>query len=53
MTQRDVAAKLGVPPSFVGKVEAIERNLSVLELIDWCDALGTEPGSILEKARPT
>ena len=40
MTQRDVAAKIGKPPSFVGKVEAIERNLSILEFIEWTQALG-------------
>lgn len=47
MTQRDVAAKLGKPPSFVGKIEAIERNLSVLEFLAWTKALAVNPGSIL------
>ncbi|MDZ4069011.1 MAG: helix-turn-helix transcriptional regulator [Tabrizicola sp.] len=50
-TQRDVAAKLGKPPSFVGKVEANERNLSVLELVEWSDAIGVDPATILRKAR--
>ncbi len=32
LTQRDVAAKLGRPPSFVAKVESGERRLDVIEL---------------------
>ena len=47
MTQRDVAAKIGKPPSFVGKIEAIERNLSVLEFVAWTVALGVDAGDIL------
>jgi transcriptional regulator with XRE-family HTH domain len=47
LTQRDVAAKIGKPPSFVGKVEAIERNLSVLEFIEWTRALGVSSKDIL------
>lgn len=47
LTQRDLAAKLGKPPSFVGKIEAIERNLSVLELLAWTAALKVDPASIL------
>jgi transcriptional regulator with XRE-family HTH domain len=49
-TQRDVAAKLGKPPSFVGKVEANERNLSVLEFVEWSEAIGVDPASLLRKA---
>ncbi|HZZ33100.1 MAG TPA: helix-turn-helix transcriptional regulator [Phenylobacterium sp.] len=49
MTQRDVAAKIGKPPSFIGKVEAIERNLSILEFIEWSQALGTPAARILAK----
>lgn len=47
MTQRDLAARLKKPQSFVAKVEAIERNLSVLELLEWTDAIGIAPGSVL------
>lgn len=49
LTQRDLAAKLGKPPSFVGKIESLERNLSVLELIAWCAAVRVQPGAILPK----
>lgn len=50
LTQRDLAAKLGKPPSFVGKVESIERNLSVLELIEWAEALGVPVEVVLAAA---
>ena len=50
MTQRDVAARLGKPPSYVGKVEAIERNLSVLEFVEWTRAVGVDPAQILRSA---
>ncbi|MFA4940012.1 helix-turn-helix domain-containing protein [Brevundimonas sp.] len=47
LTQRDLASKLRKPPSFVGKVESIERNLSVLEFLAWAAALGIEPSDAL------
>jgi transcriptional regulator with XRE-family HTH domain len=47
MTQRDLAEKLGKPPSFVAKVELVERNLSVLELLGWASSLGVDPGALL------
>jgi transcriptional regulator with XRE-family HTH domain len=50
MTQRDVASKLGKPPSFVAKVESIERNLSILEYMAWTRVLGVDPGKILASA---
>lgn len=49
MTQRDLAAALKKPPSFVGKVEAIERNLSVLEFVAWAAAVGADPNQIIPK----
>lgn len=48
MTQRDVAAKLGKPPSLVAKVESIERNLSVLEFLAWMKAVGLRPDDLLK-----
>ncbi len=48
LTQRDVAKRIGKPPSFVGKVEAIERNLSVLEFLAWARAVGVEPGRLMD-----
>jgi transcriptional regulator with XRE-family HTH domain len=39
LRQVDVAAKLGVPQSFVSNYESGERRLDILELRDVCDAL--------------
>jgi transcriptional regulator with XRE-family HTH domain len=47
MTQRDVATKMGKPPSFVAKVETIERNLSAFELVEWADAVGVSAVEVL------
>lgn len=47
MTQRDVAAALGKPPSFVAKIEVGERRLDVLEFIAICRAAGVNPAELL------
>lgn len=49
LTQRDIADRIGKPPSFIGKVEGIERNLSALEFIAWAKAIGVEPGTLLDR----
>lgn len=51
LTQRDVAAKLGKPPSFVGKVESIERNLSVFEFLAWAQAVDADPVAMVREIR--
>lgn len=40
MTQVQLAAILGVPQSFVAKVEGMERRLDVVEFARWLSALG-------------
>lgn len=40
LRQVDVAAKLGVPQSFVSNYESGERRLDILELRDLCEVLG-------------
>ena len=42
LTMRDVAAKLGVPHSWVGKVETGERRLDVCEYVALCQAIGCD-----------
>jgi transcriptional regulator with XRE-family HTH domain len=42
LTQREVAARLRKPPAFPHKIEHAERDLNVVELIDYCDALGID-----------
>lgn len=50
MTQREFAAKLKRPPSYVAKVEVGERKIEVFEFVDWCQAVGVEPGTMLKRA---
>ncbi len=40
---RDLAERLEVPHSFVGKVEQGERRLDVVEYIQYCEALNISP----------
>jgi len=40
LRQRDLATRLGVPQSYVSKVETGERRLAVLEVRRLCRALG-------------
>lgn len=42
LTQEQVAAKLNKPRSFPHKVENAERELNVIELMDYCEALGED-----------
>lgn len=53
LTQRDLAARLGKPPSFVGKVESIERNISLLEFVAWTKAIGIRPEDVLNLVEET
>ncbi|AHG39360.1 XRE family transcriptional regulator [Pseudomonas syringae CC1557] len=49
MTQKELAAKLGRPQSFVSKTENAERTLDVIEFMDVCRGLGTDPYALLNK----
>lgn len=51
MTQRDLAAKLDKPQSFVSKIEAVERSLNIIEFVEWCEAVCVEPESLLASVR--
>lgn len=43
LTQRELAARLGKPYSFVNKIELGERGVSVLEFGAWAEACGLDP----------
>lgn len=47
LTQRDLAAKLGKPPSWVAKVEQGERRLDLVEFIALARALGLKETDLL------
>lgn len=50
LTQRQVADELGLYASFVSKVEAGERRLDVVELVEFCAAYRTDLVALLKEA---
>lgn len=52
LTMRDLAVKLGVPHSLVGKVEQRERRLDVVEYLIYCEALEVSPLEGLKAVNP-
>lgn len=50
LTQRDLAARLKQPPSYVGKLESRQRRLDVIELVDLVEALGLKPTKFIADA---
>lgn len=51
LTQRDVAARLRRPQSFVAKYESGERRLDVMEFLSIAEALDADPVWILRRLR--
>lgn len=51
VSQRELARRLGKPPSFVNKIELFERRLDLLEFIAIAEALGQEPHIWLKSLR--
>ena len=49
LKQSDVAAKLGVPASYLSKIENGTRRLDVIELIRMAEAMGIDPAEIVGK----
>lgn len=47
INQAEVARKLGVPQSYVSKVESGERRLDVVEFIRLAEASGSDPVRIV------
>lgn len=43
LTIRDLAERLKVHHSIIGKIETGERRLDVVEWIEYCDVLGADP----------
>lgn len=47
--QADLAARLGVPASYLSKIESGTRRLDVIELVRIAEALGADPGEIVRQ----
>lgn len=53
MSQQQVADKLGVPQSFVAKVEGGERRIDVIEFLKFAEAVGGSWKDILKRVNAT
>lgn len=49
MTQRELAARIRRPHSFVGRMEAGERRVDVVEFIEIARALGADPKEMFDR----
>jgi transcriptional regulator with XRE-family HTH domain len=49
MSQRELAAKLDVPPSWVAKVETGERRIDLIEFCWFLSACGADPKAFMSK----
>jgi ribosome-binding protein aMBF1 (putative translation factor) len=49
LTQRDLAARLKRPHSFVGRIEAGERRVDVIEFIEITRVMGLDPEHLFAK----
>jgi transcriptional regulator with XRE-family HTH domain len=47
--QSDVAEKLGLPASYLSKIESGTRRLDVIELIRIAEAIGADPAEIVRE----
>ena len=48
-TMRSLAAKLGVPHSYIGKIENGERRLDIPEYLRYCKVMDINPNEGLKK----
>lgn len=53
ISQRELARRMGKHPSFVNKIEQLERRLDVLEFIAIAEALALDSGKLLTEIRAT
>ena len=48
LRQIDVAVALKRPQSYVAKVESGERRLDFIDVLNYCRAVGLDPGRLIE-----
>ncbi|MEI7298216.1 helix-turn-helix transcriptional regulator [Paraburkholderia tropica] len=47
LTQEEIASRLEATQTFVSKCERGERRLDIIELCNWCEALGIPAGKFV------
>ena len=47
ISQRELARRLGKPPSFTNKIEQLERRLDIVEFVAIARALGIPPEKLI------
>ncbi|MFD2741146.1 helix-turn-helix domain-containing protein [Sulfitobacter aestuarii] len=52
LSQKNLAACLGKPPSYVAKVELCERRLDIIEFCIWLNALNFDPAEFIQNHLP-
>jgi transcriptional regulator with XRE-family HTH domain len=53
LTQRDLASRLKVTPSYIGKLESRQRRIDLVELIDLLEAIGVKPAAFISNSIAT
>ena len=53
LKQSDLAARLGLPASYLSKIESGTRRLDVIELIRIAEAMGVDAAEIVREVRET
>ncbi|MFM2372867.1 MAG: hypothetical protein RIS85_2589 [Pseudomonadota bacterium] len=51
ISQRELARRVGKPPSFINKIELLERRLDVLEFIALAEAMDISPDALMLRVR--
>jgi transcriptional regulator with XRE-family HTH domain len=49
VTQRELARRLDRAHSYVSRIEKGDRRLDVPEMIQWCEAVGADPVSVMKR----
>lgn len=51
LSQREVARRLGKHPSFVNKIEKLERRLDILEFMALAEVIEVDPADLIKRIR--
>ena len=51
LKQAEVAARLGLPASYLSKIESGTRRLDVVELIRMAEAMGVDPAALIAEVQ--